>query len=60
MLVDRQRRVLDEVVGAVKNEATPGLHRAAAMDAHAAGGVRKANLRSFGDDVELDEQVAEA
>ena len=59
MLVDRQRRVLDEIVGAVEHEAAAGLDRAAAMDLHAPGRRRQADLRPLGNDVELDEEVAE-
>jgi hypothetical protein len=58
-VVDRQRGVLDEEIGAVQDEAALGLDRPALENLHAVGAARQ--LDGFGrDDVELHQQVGEA
>ena len=58
--VDRQRRVLDEEVGAVQHEAALGLDRAALEHLHVAGARGSSDQLGRRDDVELHQQIGKA
>ena len=56
-VVDRQRRILDEEIGAVQHEAALGLDRPAAHDLHDAGAGRQSDDIGCRNHVELHQQI---
>ncbi len=58
-VVDRQRRILDEKVGAVQHKAALGLNRTTAHDFHDAGARRQPDHIRGRDDIKFHQQIRE-